>query len=73
LPERALLLQKFILAAQYEAEKEAAGKWFISDRSSVDAPVYTKVYVGEKAFSDMLQMATSIQLSKHAQCSSMRL
>ena len=61
-PERALLLQKLILVAQYEAEKETAGKWFISDRSSVDPVVYAKVYVGEEACSDMLQMATSIQL-----------
>lgn len=61
-PERALLLQKLILAAQYEAEGKTTGDWYISDRSGVDPIVYAKVYVGGEAFSEMLQMGTSIKL-----------
>lgn len=54
-PERALQLQKLILAAQHEAETSIINKNFISDRSGLDQVVYAKTYVGDGAAQDMIE------------------
>ena len=56
-PTRALQLQKHILKAQFEAEKEAAqppNPWYIADRSGIDPIVYASMFVGEVAAQEML-------------------
>ncbi|KAK3937349.1 AAA domain-containing protein [Diplogelasinospora grovesii] len=60
-PERSLALQKLILAAQVDAEREALGKssWFISDRSGIDPVVYARKYVGADAAREMMAQSTS--------------
>jgi len=54
-PERALQLQKLILAAQHEAETSTINNGFISDRSGLDPVVYAKTYVGEGAAQEMMK------------------
>ncbi|MBE3041987.1 ATP-binding protein [Candidatus Bathyarchaeota archaeon] len=63
-PHQSLTLQKWILAAQVEAEKEALsrGSWFVSDRSGLDPIVYARRYAGLEASEEMLGSADWIVL-----------
>jgi predicted ATPase len=54
-PERALQLQKLILAAQHEAEIQHKNNEFISDRSGLDPVVYARTFVGEGAAREMME------------------
>lgn len=58
-PERSLMLQKSIMQAQYKAEtelsKDSTG-WYISDRSGIDPIVYARMFVGEEAARDLLDL-----------------
>ncbi|KAI1386232.1 AAA domain-containing protein [Hypoxylon trugodes] len=56
-PERSLALQGLILKAQAEAERAIHQEegWFISDRSGMDPIVYAKRYVGQEAFTNLMQ------------------
>ena len=58
-PFRALELQQVILKAQFVAEQKALinGTWFISDRSAVDAIVYTRKFVSEDGVDHLLMSA----------------
>ena len=57
-PARALQLQKHILTAQYEAEREtidqSPGAWYITDRSGLDPIVYATMFVGDPAAQELL-------------------
>jgi nicotinamide riboside kinase len=48
-PDRGLELQQSNLQAQFDAENALADRWFISDRSGLDAIVYANVYLGTAA------------------------
>jgi nicotinamide riboside kinase len=58
-PTRALQLQQYILAAQYDAEATIcaanASAWYMCDRSGLDPIVYAKCFVGEDAAAKMLE------------------
>ena len=48
-PDRGLELQQCTLQAQFNAEEALKDRWFISDRSGLDAIVYAQVYLGPTA------------------------
>ncbi|OCK94551.1 uncharacterized protein K441DRAFT_659892 [Cenococcum geophilum 1.58] len=53
---RAAQLQKLILAAQCQIERETQRNgWYISDRSALDPIVYARYYVGEDAAEEMMK------------------
>jgi nicotinamide riboside kinase len=57
-PERALLMQQYIMQAQHQAERaataQAPSSWYISDRSGLDCIVYARLYAGEQGASSLL-------------------
>src|SRR5438034_984377 len=48
-PDRGFELQRHNLQEQYDAEEALKDRWFISDRSGLDAVVYAKAYLGNAA------------------------
>ncbi|KAL9597061.1 MAG: hypothetical protein Q9219_005390 [cf. Caloplaca sp. 3 TL-2023] len=55
---RALELQRLILEAQCEAERDACNEWYISDRSGLDPLVYARQYVGMEETLALIQQPT---------------
>lgn len=51
--QRALHVQRLILAAQHRAESSLENRWYISDRSGVDPLVYAKLYAGDEGMAEL--------------------
>lgn len=52
-PDKGLELQRCNLQAQFNAEEAHTDRWFISDRSGLDAIVYAQVYLGAAAAAEL--------------------
>lgn len=60
----AMLMQKTMLEVQHSTERAAGTQWFISDRSGLDAIVYTKRYAGEEGARELMRTSIWEELKK---------